>query len=374
MKKVLQALAATAAIAGAASADALNPGSLLVYPVQYSAFGSPMATASGVGQQSTIPQGLFTVLCVTNTNVNPSDAGTLAHFEYVNTTLGLDGKVEHCQLLDRVEYLSPADTLCVLASCHNPTFGDGGYMVLSAQDPSQFDVDWSFNHLIGSEIVIDKFGAIFTLNAIPFKAIAEEGEATDVDADDLRDFDDVEYEGIPETLYLDSFVASLNQSLVLINLTGSANHDAVVAFDIFNDNEFPLSATTTFRCWMQRCLAQEQIKWGDDDEVEFLVADLNCISPVFSQAFLENNTPDSEYELDVDCDNYNDYETGWARIRGLTSSSQAESLANPALLGATSGGLFGSGGKRLWESEAKQLNGAFLSFASVTQQSQGTDE
>ena len=320
----------TVALAPAAIADGLNPGSALVYPFH----------RSQTGDNGSM---YFTVISITNTNVNPISGSTGVHYEYVNVVPDQGPNANphkplHCNVVNRIETLTPADTTSVLTSCHNASIGEEGYLVVSALDPNQFDSPWSFNHLIGSEVVVTG-SIVYTLNAIPFKAIAEEGEATDADQDGQLDFDDVEYEGIANTLYLDSFVADSLSSLILINMTGGFKHTANVAFDVWNDNEFPLSATLAFNCWTEGLLTD--------------------ISLVFDQQFLANNTPNAEGELDSDCDGYGDYETGWARIRGLNASSSVESIADPALLGATADGLLGMGGRRLWESEDKQLNGDF---------------
>ncbi len=329
-----------AVLATAPLADGLNPGSALVYPLHFD------EDVVGSGEE-------WSIISITNTNLNPLSGSTNVHFEYVNLIEGPDDVFVDCTVTNRVENLTPGDTLSVLSFCHNPINEGLGYLVISAQNPGAFDEAWAFDHLIGSEIVFDDFKVFYTLNAIPFKSGQEAREATDVDGDGRLDFDDVEYEGVPDELYVDSFVAAVDSSLVLINLSGGPSHTAIVAFDIFNDNEFPLSATTDFFCWMQRCLAEAD----DEDEP--------CISPVFSEVFLQNNTPDDPRELDIDCDNDNDFETGWFRIRGLTSNSTAQSIADPALLGAITDGRLHVGGRRLWESTQKQLNGDFLDFGTV---------
>ncbi len=319
------------ALAPAAIADGLNPGSALVFPMHRS---------------NTFDASYMTVVCVTNTNLNPLAGDTNVHYEYVNVVpdpADITGhKPLHCNVVNRIENLTPADTLCVLTSCHNASAGSEGYLVVSAQDPSLFSTAWSFNHLIGSEIVVAG-STFYALNAIPFEAIAEEGAETDADLDGQLDFDEVEYEGIADELYIDSFVGSLS-SLILINMTGGFKHVANVGFDVWNDNEFPLSATLAFKCWTEGYLTD--------------------ISLVFDQAFLELNTPNSKFELDINCDNDDDFETGWARIRGLNASSVTESIPDPALLGAIDAGILSMGGRRLWESEAKQLNGDFYKTGS----------
>ena len=149
-------------------------------------------------------------------------------------------------------------------------------------------------------------------------------------------------------------MAVTGSSLTLLNLTGGTMFNATVKFDIWNDNEFPLSATKLFRCWFEETLED--------------------VSDVFSEDYLYYNTPHDDSEMDIDCDNEGELETGWAWIRGLNASSSVETIMNPALLGAITDGPYyneqgeseGSGmingGRLLWESTAKQHNGDFLNF------------
>lgn len=337
MKKSAFALALLAtAMAVPAAADGLKPGSVLVYPFQRSQTG-PTGTGANY----------FTIINVTNTNTQPATpislgGSTSIHFEYVNTDDSALPTEKHCSVIDRIEFLTPADTLSVLTNCHNASGGQEGYLVVTAQDPAAFNKAWSHNHLVGSELVVAGSGVIYYLNAIPFKAIADGGELTDEDGDLQLDFDGVEYEGISDSLYIDSFVADAFASLVLINMTGGFHHVANVGFDVWNDNEFPLSATYKFKCWSEGLLSD--------------------VSLVFSSSFLANNTPNDPNELDINCDSIssNNLETGWAHIRGLNASSSVESIQDPALLGAVSDGLFGFGGRRLWESDGVQTNGDFF--------------
>ncbi len=328
-------------LAPATLADGRNPGSVLVYPIHRSAL---VGTPGGP---------FFTVVSVTNSNVSPVSGATNVQFDYVNTVANpLDSQLPlDCFLVDRVEMLTPADTLSVLTNCHNAAGGQEGYLVVTAQNPSFFKTAWSFNHLLGSELVVTSLGGVYSINAIPFSALAAQGLATDDvanggDGDGQLDFDGNEYEGIPDTLYIDSFIALAGSSLTLINMTGGTQFTALVKFDIFNDNEFPLSATKTFRCWFEEPLED--------------------VSLVFQEGFLSNNTPNDPIELDTDCDNDDNLETGWAIINGIVANSSVESIPNPALLGAiTAGPASGiDGGRLLWESAAKQFNGDFLKFGS----------
>lgn len=315
-----------------AFADGRHPGSVLVYPIHRSG------------------PGFFTIISVTNSNLSPATptslgGGTNLHFDYVNvvanpanTFLPLD-----CIVFDRVEYLTPADTLSVMTGCHNATSGgQEGYLVVSAEDPTAFQTRWSHNYLMGSEVVVNPFGAIYILDAIPFTSPVGLHLPTDVNLNDVIDFDGVEYEGIPETLYIDSFIAAAGSSLTLINLSGGHEYTVSVKFDVWNDNEFALSATKSFRCWFEE--------------------PLTAVSPLFDQAFLKNNTPSDPNELDINCDGVGDLETGWARINGISASNSSTTVTNPAILGAISAGPvspFILGGHLLWESSTKQLNGSF---------------
>jgi hypothetical protein len=332
------ALIATA-MAPATMADGRNPGSALVYPIHRSG------------------NNFFSVMCVSNTNTTPAGFGQVggtinAVYNYVNTIPNpLDPQLPlDCYIVDRVETLSPADTLCVLSRCHNAATAEG-YLVIYAGDPLTDDgktaVEWDY--LVGSELVLTALGGVYSINAIPFNSeVAGDKTPTDLDGDEQLDFDGAEYEGIADTLIIDSFVAIAGSSLTLINLSGGTQFTAVAKFDIWNDNEKPLSATKLFRCWFEEPLQN--------------------VSSVFSEFYLANNVPNDPDEMDLNCDGVGDLETGWAFINGLTASSPVESIQNPAFLGAiTAGPAAGSGGaidggRLLWESADKQLNGDFLKF------------
>lgn len=343
--KILLAGILLASASSAVHADGRKPGSVLVYPVQRS--GTDMVTAGGVGS---IPVAVdyYTLVCLTNTNTNPTAGATNVHMQFVNVQKNPDDAFRplHCNVTDRVEYLTPADTRCFLANCFNPGPVSEGYLVVSAQDPNAFQRPWAHNYLVGSEIVVHAGSAVYELNAIPFSSPQAPGSATDLDGDGELDFDGVEYEGVPDELYIDVFTPMMSPSLALLNLTGSVNHEALVKLTIFNDNEFPLSATFGFQCWFDEPLAK--------------------ISLIFTESFLAGNTPDDPSETDTNCDSVGDMESGWARLDGIVANSAAESIADPALLGAVTAPdmpMFNLGGGRLlWESMALQTNGDFVKF------------
>jgi hypothetical protein len=323
-------------LAPVGAADGRKPGSLLVFPIHRSG------------------PSLFTIVSVTNTNLQPPIGVTLGgatnlHFNYVNAQPVPGAPFSpDCTVFDRVEFVTPADTISRLVRCHNAGApAQEGYLVVAAQDPLLQPTAWSHNYLIGSETVITPQGGAYSLNAISFRSPQVARSATDRDGDGQYDFDGQEYEGVADDLIVDSFLAIDDASLVLINLTGGTVFDATLKLEIWNDNEFALSATRRFRCWFEQ--------------------PLKLVSPILAGDWLAQNTPDDPTELDTNCDGVADFETGWVRIKGLEASSLGQSIPNPAVLGAlTSGnGALVDSGRLLWESEARQFNGDFLKMGTV---------
>ncbi|MHC5211207.1 MAG: NHL repeat-containing protein [Planctomycetota bacterium] len=327
---------------------ARNPGSVGIFPVHRS---------------GTDPEGAgawFTIVSVTNTNLQPQTpqgfgGSTNVHFEYVNTVRNPANPFLPlgCSVFDRVEFLTPADTLSVLTSCHDATApgGQEGYLVVSAQDPAQAGVPWSHNHLVGSELVVNASGGLYGLEMISVASPLAPGAPTDLpdpltgDPPNGRlDFDGAEYSALPDALMIDSFIALVDSRLTLLNLTGGAQARNTVAVSAWNDNEFPLSTTLTFSCWF--------------DEP------LSSVSPLFTQGFLAFNTPNDPGEVDLRCDGIGVLETAWARIDsiGVAQPGGTPIATDGVLLGAiTAGpGSLIDGGRLLWESPETQPNGAFL--------------
>lgn len=320
------------AFAPSAMADGRKPGSVLIFPVHRS--GSTFVTIVSVTNTNTLP-------------MNPMSFGgaTTAHYEYVNTVANpMDPQIPlNCIVYDRYEFLTPADTFSVLTSCHNAVSmsGQEGFLVVSAQDPYLFDVPWSFDWLVGSELVINASGGMYSVNAIPFKSLVDQGGATDVNLNGALDFDGVEYEGIPDVLYIDSFVALAGSQLALLSLTGGPMTTNTVYFDVWNDNEYPMSTTKLMGCWFDQPLVN--------------------VSPLFEESFLKNNTPHDPTELDLTCNGVGGIETGWARIQsiGVFYSGGLPFASDGALLGCITAGVSSviDGGHLLWESDALQFNG-----------------
>jgi hypothetical protein len=314
-----------------AFADGRKAGSVLIFPVHRS------------GEA-------FTVLSVTNTNLIPQTrvsfgGSTNVHYQYVNVFPNRANPFRplSCLIFDRVEFLTPADTLSVLTACHNATAGlQEGYVVVNAEDPSLFRTPWSHNDLIGSELVISASGVIYSTEAIPFSSPVQAALPTDINQNRRLDFDGVEYEPVPDQLYIDSFIALSDSQLALLNLTGMDQDINSIYLSVWNDNEFPLSATLDFNCWFDQPLTR--------------------VSPLFANDFL-SRTPQDPSELDVNCDGRGDIETGWAIIEsmGVRNPGGAMIAADGAVLGSITVGTTRAidGGRLLWESRQTQSNGSF---------------
>jgi hypothetical protein len=323
--------ALAAVLAPSALAGGREPGSLLIYPVHRSG-------------------GFFTVVSVTNTNLVPANqlslgGTTAAHFQYVNVDPNPYNPFRPygCSTFDRVEILTPADTLSVLTTCHNASGPQQeGYLVVAAEDPRAFHVPWSHNWLLGSEFVVNASGGVYSIEAVALQSPVAAGQPTDLNTNSKYDFDNAEYQPLPDVLYIDSFVALGGSQLALINFTGEPEDVNTVLFSVWNNYEFPLSVTLQFNCWFDQPLTR--------------------ISNLFSESFLAG-TPHDPRELDLNCNGTSDLQNGWAQIQsiGVRMPGGASVSSDGAMLGAITAGVISAinGGRLLAESRTKQSNGSF---------------
>lgn len=332
MKKLTLATTLAALLSSSfATADGRKPGSLLLYPLQRADIG-------------------FTILALTNTAVQPAGPTTFGdstnvHFHYVNVQPHewLPTRTRGCSVFDRVEFLTPADTLSVLVNCHNPSgaFGSRGYVVAIAENPSAVNTPWSHNHLVGSATVALATGVIFQYNALAQESLAADGDPADVSpANFAADFNGVEYETLPERLYVDSFSTLATQSLALANLTGRTSDINRIHLTVWNDNEFPMSLTFEMDCWFHAALSD--------------------LSPLFTQEFMAS-VPNDPEEFDCTCDGVGDVESGWLEIQSVGTRTPGGHIVadDGAIVGVLSGiGATGIGGRLLWE-DGVQTNGSF---------------
>ncbi len=270
IKACLLASALLVTVAPLASADGRLGGSVLIYPVYDSDSGSG------------------TVLSITNTKNDPSynpntnlNGVVDVHFIYI------DG--DYWTEFNRYERLTPNDTFTSLASVHNPN-SEVGFLYCIALSPITL-APMSHNYLIGDEIVADGGGNwLVGFDALAYRSLEAEGQPGDTDGDDLIDLDGVEYEAIPDELFISSFIGdtgSIVPSLILIALLPSSDFRTGVDFTVYNDNEVSFSATYDFRCWA----------W----------VDLADIDSVFTDAFLAGTPVDPRPNGLLPA-------TGWARL------------------------------------------------------------
>ena len=239
----------------------LQPGSALVYPL--------FDSSSGAG----------TVICVTNTNLdNQYCEGTdfrqgdiLVHYQYIAG--------DDCLEFDRYEFLTPGDTICVIADLHNPE-QDKGFVVVAAADPSTYD-KVKFDYLIGSAIVVQSdLNFLWAYTPYAFLGRPAEGEGdvcerptTDDDDDGAMDFDGVEYSLFPEKLFIDTFFEEKDNFSNQLTLLSTAGQDYIneVNFWFWNNIEVKFSRTLKFVCWWTGPLSDisQVVKslGGDEEEM-----------------------------------------------------------------------------------------------------------
>ncbi|MCA8979939.1 MAG: choice-of-anchor E domain-containing protein [Planctomycetes bacterium] len=218
----------------------------------------------------------------------------------------IDG--DNCQEFNRTARLTPNDTLSLLTPFHNPN-QERGYVYVFAKDPQTGEAI-VHNHLTGQMMNFDaETRGAYSVNAVAFKGIGEDGDPTDHDADDVRDLDGVEYDQAPDQILIPRFIAQSDLSrtdLVLVGLSGGQDFTTTVDFLIYNDNEEVFSKEYTFHCW-------ERVR-------------LNQISNLFSQSFL-SSTDNAALEILGAAGR----EAGWMRIDGAIAQSATTIVQDPAI-------------------------------------------
>lgn len=285
---------------------------------------------------------------LTLTNVDYGQLGDVAvEFVYI------DG--DSCQEFNRVEHLTPNDTISLITKAHNPQY-ERGYVYAFAKDSSTGDpvVD---NSLIGSVLVISGlessgFPIEYGINALAFQGIGENG-FTDLDDDGLRDLDGLEYGQAPDSILIPRFFGQMmgsgfefgdtngptpyfNSSLILVSLSGGARFDTTLDFLVYNDNEEVFSTEHNFYCW---------------DKVSLME-----ISSLFGTDFLANATSHDEGEVL----GATHIETGWMRIDGAEASSTSTTIIDPAFYAVLIERLGSRGGADLPFELCSQEGGVLL--------------
>ena len=277
MKNSLLAALAVACASVPAMAECDHPGSLLIFPIFDNSRGDE------------------TFLTVTNTSGTDS-----IDIEYVY----IDG--QNCLEFNRTRRLTPNDTIVVRTKADNPSIRNGYVYVFAKSSTTGQAV--TFNHLIGTSLINDgNTGSDYDVPAFTFAGVPQQGQPTDVDSDGVRELNNLEYEAAPDTILIPRFIGQNGAAsdLVLLNLTGGAEWQAIVDLMVYNDNEEAFSAQTSVRCWSR--------------------TPLTTISGVFTQSFLSTTNHSSS-------ENLGGSETGWYSLRGRLAYSQADSEQNPAIL------------------------------------------
>jgi hypothetical protein len=302
-------------LSGLATADGLNPGSLLLFP----------EFDHSTGQN--------TLLTITNTNRDSTSGTIRVHFKYVS---GVPGATR-CTEADRVEVLTPGDTLTVLTGAHSPGPFSRGYAYIYAVNAATQAV--SFDYLVGEALQISSTKALqHSLTPLNLRAIPAQGLTTDIDGDGLRDLNGLEYEGAPARILVPRFMgqdASYRSELVFVALSGGSQFTTLLDFLMFNDNEEVFSGQYSFACW-------ERVP-------------LTAVSAMFDNSFLRDGTNHAASEIIGAATR----ESGWFTINGNTASSMLHTIHDPAFLAVLveNAGNENQQGAEMPFFQGRQLNG-----------------
>ncbi len=284
--------------------------------------------------------GNVTVFTVTNTNCDFFEGGVDVEFRYI------DG--DNCLETNQKETLTPCDTITLMTSAH--AGHDKGYAyayarnsaVTSPVNPAGTPI--VFNHLVGSALVVNGWQSLeYSINAVSFKAIGNEGASTDkenpgpvpgVTGDGIRDFDGFEYEEAPDKILIPRFLGQdpvlnprgLHSDLILVALSGGRLFEAnqvnpgggtTILIHGWNDNEIMFSLEHTFDCW-------QKLRLG-------LLQSPDLVTPVPGTMVFDNTTLDDFGNDPMEIAGANGLEQGWFWIDGLAASSSAETISDPAV-------------------------------------------
>ena len=210
--------------------------------------------------------------------------------------------------------LTPCDTFTFLTS--RQTNFRQGYLYAFAKDLQGRPI--KFDNLVGQEIMMDGFRNLeWSVNAAGFAAGRDlaDGALTNLDGDNVRDLDGLEYIEAPERIIIPRFLgqdpfpfffADYRSTLTFIALSGGAQFSTIVDLAIWNDSEECFSDQHQFDCWDKQFLAD--------------------ISPAFTEGFLDasNNDP-------LEIVGWNTRESGWLYLNGRTAFSGVEQIQDPAI-------------------------------------------
>jgi hypothetical protein len=269
---------------------------------------------------------------ITVTNTNPS-VGVWVEYRYING--------DTCFKSDQTEFLTPYDTITVVASAHNFDRNEGYLYVYAKQGRNSGDPPIVHNWLVGQASAFNGITVMeYSYNAFAYVGIGADGDLTDKDTDNILDMNGAEYEMAPDYTIQPRFFGQADginpgflSEIVLINLTGGTAFTAEINFAVYNDNEDPSSATWAFDCWARLPLL--------------------AISGAFSATNLKYNDDDDEII------GFPALESGWFKLEGIVANSDCTDELDPAIL------------HMLIETTTTAFAGADLPFESLAKQDNG---
>ena len=265
-----------------------KPGSLLLYP------------------EFDNREGDMTLITITNVDCEGTSSDVDVEFVFIDE--------RDCSEFNTTITLTPCDTFTAITNFVNPNM-EQGYFYAFAKNSDGEAI--THNGLIGSSMVISGIEQFdYQVNPVAFLGMTAEGNPTDLDGDDVRDLDGVEYDHAPDTITVPRFLgqgvdaqgegAPINSHLILIGLSGGQDFTTTICFDVYNDNEEPFSGEYTFYCWEKPTLLQ--------------------VRGTFANSFLRTTDHDPNEILGAS----NRRESGWICIDGCFATSQQETIVDPA--------------------------------------------
>ncbi len=305
-RHLLASAALAAGLSSLAHAD-LRAGSLLVFP------------------EFDNEPGIHQIFTITNTSALDSVTVEIVY---------IDG--DDCTEFNRNIELTPLDTFSFLTRQHNPDM-DRGYAYAFAKESTNGE-PINFDHLVGNATAITLLPHCST-NPFVFQGAGAEGTETEINGDEMRNLDGVEYSQAPDRIVIPRFYGQgvqFQSQLYLIGLTGGTKFSTTVDFLIFNDNEEVFSSEYTFDCWAK--------------------VDLTDISNLFTLNYLLNSTTHDLNEVA----GLPRVETGWMILDGAVANSSSTGLPDPAILAVLREGPMTQQSADLPFFEGEQSNGSLL--------------
>lgn len=178
------------------------------------------------------------------------------------------------------------------------------------------------NRLIGEETILNGISSFeYTINAVAFRGIGEEGAPNDDDDDGVRDLNGPgalgEYEEAPDQIVIPRFLGQdpdggvVDSDLILMSLSGGIAFNTVVLFHVYNERgNLITSQEAEFRCWEKRQLrdwAPGTLNAGLD----------NLMDP-------NDSDPGEPIGLEP-------RQAGWIWLNGQNATSGSEDIVDPAI-------------------------------------------